>query len=92
MVLSAAFLVQCMMVAEVASAPLPESTELCACKCAPVGTLPPAPVALPTLAFHLPHQLPSLRWVDESENVVPPLVVRRVWSTRGPPYPYLFLS
>jgi len=76
----------------VAEVPSPESAELCARKCAPVSTLPPAPVVLPVLAFNLPYRLPSLRWLYESENIVLPLVVRRVWFTRWLPSPCLFLS
>lgn len=89
--LSTMFPVQCM-AAEVAAAPSPASAELCAYQCAPVSTLPPVPMALPTLAFDLPHRLPLLRWVYESEQVPAPLVVRRAWVTRGPPEPYLYLS
>jgi hypothetical protein len=89
-VLSVTFLAQCLS-AEVPASLSPEPDELCACTCAPVSTLPPAPVALPVLAFYLPTRLPPLRWVDESENVGFPLVARRVWFTRGPPYPSLFL-
>ncbi len=86
MVVSVTFLAQCM-AAEVPVSPSPEPAELCACTCAPVSSLPPAPVALPVLTFSLPHRLSPLRWVYASENVVFPLVTQRVWFTRGPPSP-----
>lgn len=90
-VLSVTFLAQCL-AAEVPASPSPERDEICACTCAPVSTLPPSPVALPVLAFYVPHQLPPLLWVDESENVVFSLVAHRVWFTRGPPDSSLSLS
>lgn len=90
-VLSVTFLAQCV-AAEIPASPSSEPDEICACTCAPVSTLPPAPVALPVLAFYVPNQLLPLQWVYECENVVFSLVVHRVWFTRGPPYPFLSLS
>jgi hypothetical protein len=90
-VLSVTFLAQCL-AAEVPASLSSEPDEICACTCAPVSTLPPAPVALPVLAFDLPNQLLPLQGIDVSENVVLTLVTRRGWFTRAPPYSSLSLS
>jgi hypothetical protein len=90
-VLSVTFLAQCL-AAEIPASLSAEPDEICACTCAPVSTLPPAPVALPVLVFDLPNRLSSLQGIDASENVVFSPVTRRVWFTRGPPYSFLSLS